>query len=153
MAPEVLTGVYHEKCDIWSLGVIMYILICGYPPFSGKNEQIVLTRVVLGKVSFDSQEWKEIPSEVKNLILHMIDINVKTRFTPAQVIKDKFIAEAGTEKSSKSDLSHSFRNLETFRVEISLRKDRVSASISNLDDDNYFIQHQRRRIPSQKPIP
>ncbi len=44
---------YDEKCDVWSCGVILYILLCGYPPFSGKSEQEILDKVRKGKFEFD----------------------------------------------------------------------------------------------------
>jgi len=53
IAPEVLNENYDEKCDIWSCGVILYILLCGYPPFWGKNEQEIISKILQGKVVFD----------------------------------------------------------------------------------------------------
>ena len=49
----MLAGDYNEKCDIWSLGIILYILLCGYPPFFGQNEREVLMKVKKGVYTFD----------------------------------------------------------------------------------------------------
>ena len=54
VAPEVLNGSYDEKCDIWSCGVILYILLCGYPPFPGKNENEIFEKIKVGKLRFPS---------------------------------------------------------------------------------------------------
>lgn len=53
VAPEVLAARYDEKCDIWSIGVILYILLCGYPPFFAGSEIEVLKKVKQGTYTFD----------------------------------------------------------------------------------------------------
>ena len=52
MAPEVINKSYNEKCDIWSCGVILYILLCGYPPFQGKDDKAILWAVRSGQFTF-----------------------------------------------------------------------------------------------------
>ena len=57
IAPEVLRGEYDEKCDVWSCGVILYILLCGYPPFNGDTDAQIFDRIKLGRFSYPSPEW------------------------------------------------------------------------------------------------
>lgn len=55
IAPEVLNGNYDKECDIWSLGVVLYVMICGCYPFEGKNISEVLEKIKAGKYTFPDQ--------------------------------------------------------------------------------------------------
>lgn len=80
IAPEVLKGSYDELCDVWSAGVILYILLSGYPPFGGSNDWEIMLAVKKGLYDFDSPEWENVSSKAKNLIRNMISPRDK-RFT------------------------------------------------------------------------
>ena len=72
MSPEVLQGNYDNKCDIWACGVILYIMLCGYPPFDGETENDILKAISKKKFFFPEEEWKSISDDAKDLIKHMI---------------------------------------------------------------------------------
>jgi calcium-dependent protein kinase len=57
VSPEVLTGNYGIECDIWSAGCILYILLCGYPPFYGDNEAEIYTKILKHEYDFSGFEW------------------------------------------------------------------------------------------------
>ena len=68
IAPEVLKKNYNQKCDLWSCGVNLYILLCGFPPFHGNTDEDIMKRVKKGIFSFPSPEWDQVSEEGKNLI-------------------------------------------------------------------------------------
>jgi calcium-dependent protein kinase len=72
ISPEVLAGNYNESCDIWSAGCILYILLCGYPPFYGDDDNEILKAVQKAKFDFEGEEWEEISKKAKDLIKKMI---------------------------------------------------------------------------------
>lgn len=88
IAPEVLNGSYTEKCDVWSLGVILYILLSGYPPFNGPTDDDILSAVLKGKFSFEFPEFKNVSDASKRLIKRMLTYNVRDRPTIDEVLLD-----------------------------------------------------------------
>jgi len=86
IAPEVLNYKYDEKCDVWSCGVILYILLCGYPPFSGKSEHDIIKKIKLGKFRFEPEDWSHVSVEAKNLISWMLELDPKKRCSAKEAI-------------------------------------------------------------------
>jgi len=73
VAPEVIRGMYDEKCDYWSLGVMMYILLCGYPPFDGDNTNEIFKLIVKGEYSMSGLGWSRISRPAKDLIAGLLE--------------------------------------------------------------------------------
>jgi calcium-dependent protein kinase len=81
IAPEVLQNKYNEKCDLWSIGVILYILLVGYPPFNGRNEHEIIERVKVGKYRMDDEEWEDISIEAKDLLTKLLTFDPTKRIS------------------------------------------------------------------------
>ena len=92
IAPEVLEGMYDEKCDIWSAGVILYILLCGYPCFNGETDEQIYKQVRKKKYSFPSPEWDAISDDAKNLIKKMLT-DATDRISAEDILRDPWVLE------------------------------------------------------------
>ena len=96
-APEVISGIpYDESVDIWSLGVSMYVLLSGYPPFPTTPECTLRQCIKSGAYMFPAKNWKNISNEAKDLIRHMIRVSPKERWTPEQCLKHQWFSELPT---------------------------------------------------------
>lgn len=98
VAPEVLGSVkYDISCDIWSLGVIMYILCCGYPPFYSTHGQPISPgmkrRIKAGEFAFPENEWGRVSDEAKNLIKGMLETVPEKRVTIDDIVRSKWISQ------------------------------------------------------------
>ena len=86
VAPEILAGNYNEKCDIWSSGVILYILLSGEPPFNGPSDSDILSKIKSYKYDFPAEKWNNISMEAKDLISKML-LPEKERLSASQVLQ------------------------------------------------------------------
>ena len=90
IAPEVLKENYNEKCDIWSCGVILYILLCGYPPFNGNSNVDIYHNIQNNPPYFNGEEWKDITKEAIDLIKNMLNKAPNKRFSAEQCLNHKW---------------------------------------------------------------
>merc|ERR1711937_520724 len=134
VAPQVLAGKYDELSDIWSCGVIMYVLLCGYPPFFGENDADVLAKVRLGNFSFNVSDWKNISEDAKNLIRFMLKMNPKDRYTAEQALHHEWI-QGHAPKATGVSLEAGFvDHLRSFRGQNKLKKAALQIIAQHLND-------------------
>ena len=93
VSPEILSGTYTHLCDIWSAGVILYILLSGDPPFNGANDNEIYTKIAQMKFSFPERKWKNISNDAKDLLCHMI-VPEKERYTAEKVLSHPWFKNA-----------------------------------------------------------
>lgn len=91
VSPEILCKVpYGTKCDMWSLGVIMYIMLGGYPPFKARNQIRLFKKIKRGQYQFHEQFWGHISEEAKELIAGMLTVDQDRRLSASQVLDNSW---------------------------------------------------------------
>ncbi|CAA7013655.1 unnamed protein product [Microthlaspi erraticum] len=94
MAPEVLKRDYGPEVDVWSAGVIIYILLCGVPPFWAETEQGVALAILRGYIDFKRDPWPQISESAKSLVKQMLDPDPAKRLTAQQVLAHPWVQNA-----------------------------------------------------------
>ncbi|KDP31193.1 hypothetical protein JCGZ_11569 [Jatropha curcas] len=94
MAPEVLRRNYGPEVDVWSAGVILYILLCGVPPFWAETEQGVALAILRGVIDFKREPWPQISDSAKSLVRQMLEPDPKKRLTAQQVLEHSWLQNA-----------------------------------------------------------
>merc|ERR1712224_660281 len=93
VAPQVITGRYDNLVDLWSCGVIMYLILCGYPPFYGRAGPEILHKVRLGYYKFNEADWKNVSEDAKDLIRKLLKMNPRERYTSEQALNHTWVKD------------------------------------------------------------
>ncbi|CAK8996775.1 Calcium-dependent protein kinase 2 (PfCDPK2) [Durusdinium trenchii] len=96
LAPEVLQKNYDKKCDVWSIGVLMYILLCGYPPFYGDSEKQIYGMINKGVYDFPKEEWDLVSQRAKDLIHLMLKTDPTERIDAETALRHRWFARRAT---------------------------------------------------------
>jgi len=133
IAPEVLSETYDEKCDIWSAGVIFYILLCGYPPFNGETDKEIMEAVKKGEFDFPEEEWSVITEEGKDLIKKMLTYDPKKRLSASQVLAHPwFNTFKGKNKGDKKIAQSALDNMKRFKRNKQFEQATISFIVNQL---------------------
>ncbi|CAL1290752.1 unnamed protein product [Larinioides sclopetarius] len=161
VAPEVLgPEKYDKSCDMWSLGVIMYILLCGFPPFYSNHGLAISPgmkkRIRAGQYNFPNPEWEHVSSDAKELIRGLLLTDPAKRLNIEQVMNHKWIAQFTEVPQTPL---HSIRVLkeeeyawpdvqeEMTRSLATMRVDYDTVHLKNLDKTNNSLLNKRRQHP------
>ena len=92
VAPEVLfRHDYGTKVDMWSIGVILYILLSGYPPFIEDTQPELFEKIIQADYEFDEESWNHISSEAKNLVSSLLEVHPKKRFSAKEALNSEWM--------------------------------------------------------------
>ncbi|KAF7810382.1 calcium-dependent protein kinase 1-like [Senna tora] len=134
VAPEVLRRSYGPEADIWSAGVILYILLSGVPPFWGENEQGIFNSILRGHIDFVSDPWPSVSSSAKDLVKKMLRADPKERLSAVEVLNHPWMREDGDASDKPLDIAVLTR-MKQFRAMNKLKKVALKVIAENLSEE------------------
>ena len=132
VSPEILEGKYTELCDIWSAGVILYILLSGDPPFNGPSDAAIYKKISERKFNFPEKKWRNISNDAKDLICHML-VPEKERYTAEDVLKHPWFKNA--DNKNLSELEFDAKLFMNFKNTTEMKKISLMFIASRLDEN------------------
>mmetsp|Transcript_549 Transcript_549/g.609 ORF Transcript_549/g.609 Transcript_549/m.609 type:complete len:265 (+) Transcript_549:555-1349(+) len=135
IAPEVLKQNYDYKCDIWSAGVILFILLSGYPPFNASSDEKIVEKVAEGKYSMEEDEWSLISEEAKDLVRKMLTMNPRERISAQDALKHPWIVAKSAQEIDKNISERTLTNLRNFKGASKLKQAALAFIASHLTKD------------------
>ncbi|KAD6795892.1 hypothetical protein R6Q59_020198 [Mikania micrantha] len=150
VAPEVLHRSYSTEADVWSIGVIAYILLCGSRPFWARSESGIFRAVLKANPNFDEVPWPALSSEAKDFVKRLLNKDPRKRLTAAQALSHQWIRNNANEVKVPLDIS-TLRLLKSYTRSSVLRKAALRALSKTLTVDEllYFREQFSLLEPSK----
>ncbi|KAJ8540828.1 hypothetical protein K7X08_001644 [Anisodus acutangulus] len=134
VAPEVLKRKYGKEIDVWSAGVILYILLSGFPPFWADTEKGIFEEILKGQLDFESSPWPSISASAKDLVRKMLTMDPRKRITADGVLEHPWLKKDG-EASDKPIDSAVLLRLKQFRAMNKMKKLALKVIAENLSEE------------------
>ena len=139
IAPEVWKKNYGPKCDIWSAGVVLYVLLSGYPPFFGTNDKEIMRNVLKGTYSMSGDIWGIVSKDGKDLVKKMLTYDPDKRISAAEALMHPWITQKGSSKKDyeivASTAHLALSNLRKFRADNMLKKAVLTFIVTQLIEE------------------
>lgn len=121
IAPEVLAHKYSKECDVWSTGVMAYIILSGVPPFNGGTDAEIMAAIKKGSFNFNNSSWKAVSQNAKDFITSLLTYDVVKRPSAAQALKHKWIVEQSKTSIDESLANNALDNLIKFHSHATMK--------------------------------
>ncbi|XP_039658143.1 calcium/calmodulin-dependent protein kinase (CaM kinase) II beta 1 isoform X4 [Perca fluviatilis] len=145
LSPEVLRKeAYGKPVDIWACGVILYILLVGYPPFWDEDQHKLYQQIKAGAYDFPSPEWDTVTPEAKNLINQMLTINPAKRITAQEALKHPWVCQ----RSTVASMMHRQETVECLKKFNARRKLKGAILTTMLVSRNFSVGSRQTAAPA-----
>ena len=140
IAPEVLHKNYNEKCDTWSVGVILYMLIVGRAPFDGQNDEEIIENIEKGEFNSKHKKLLNSSAEVQDLVKKLLEVNVKKRLSSSEALKHpwfkKFNGKSLYSNIEKEKILVYLNRLRNFRINSKFQQMVLAFIVHNIPNNN-----------------
>jgi len=138
IAPEVLNKNYNEKCDIWSAGVVLYVMLTGKFPFVGQTSQKLFESIKTGKYATEGKEWEAISIEAKELIGKMLELDKDKRLSASECLKSEFLSIIDAKKEMPDLLPSVFANIYKLNAREKIQQATIRIIVHNIQQNDYI---------------
>jgi len=136
IAPEVLKGSYTTQCDNWSMGVVLFIMLSGKPPFGGKSNKEIIDNVLKGEYSFKNPVWENISDNAKDLLAKLLERQADVRLTAEEAYNHPWIQQQKDKEFADVEVNADvFSNMETYMNSVALKRTTLSFIASRIPED------------------